>query len=76
MEPLSSSVKENIQVSEKTVEAVHQLAQILNVHLTPSQLAVCIGIIERGASFKAPSEAINFFSRQETSSKLPKTSHV
>uniref|UniRef100_A0A0N5ADU8 Anaphase-promoting complex subunit 11 n=1 Tax=Syphacia muris TaxID=451379 RepID=A0A0N5ADU8_9BILA len=64
MEPSSSNIKENIPFSEKTFEAVQQLAQILNVDFTPSQIAVCINLIERGVSYKALANTILCFSKQ------------
>ena len=76
MEPLPPNIKENIHISKKTFEAVQQFAQILHVNLTPSQLAVCIGLIERGVSFEALAEAISCFAKLPVESNPPKTSHV
>lgn len=76
MDSLSSNVKENIRVSENTVDLLSQIVEVLNIRLTPSQLVICVELIERGVSFKGLSEAIAHFGRRENFAETPKFGDV
>ncbi|VDK55471.1 unnamed protein product [Anisakis simplex] len=60
----SSGIKENIQLSQTTLDTVKDLADLLHVDLTPDQLLVCVEIIRRGGSPVGLHQAIKRFSNQ------------
>nr|CRZ22087.1 Bm88 [Brugia malayi] len=42
-----SGLKENIQLSKETTELIESLAVFLRVPLTPSQLLVCVELLQK-----------------------------
>ncbi|KAK6114110.1 hypothetical protein QQG55_54540 [Brugia pahangi] len=53
-----SGLKENIQLSKETTELIESLAVFLRVPLTPSQLLVCVELLQKGVSYRSLIDAI------------------
>lgn len=57
-----SNLKENIHLTEDTIELVESLATLLRLPVTSSQLSVCIELLQRGISHRSLVSAIRQYS--------------
>ncbi|VDO12449.1 unnamed protein product [Brugia timori] len=65
-----SGLKENIQLSKETTELIESLAVFLRVPLTPSQLLVCVELLQKGVSYRSLIDAIIRYSGKQLSERM------
>nr|CTP81429.1 Bm542 [Brugia malayi] len=65
-----SGLKENIQLSKETTELIESLAVFLRVPLTPSQLLVCVELLQKGVSYRSLIDAIIRYSGKNISGQI------